>query len=504
MKIKTENIIQSKVFAEVCQPKKIVDIPELESYLIYHTHSLSKPGTNLWKTKRMLSLYKKDELKFKNHITIRYPINNSVYDVQNNSLFLATGQYDGGHSYNGELLKWELIDNNVYKIVEDNREFRNVQLLDNHIFVDVLPTDDQTEDQTIKRYQLQKDSIEINLLESQFAVIDETSEDNHTLDTNGNIEKTFNKLHKIARSVDANYNHKYSANCIKIIEENHIAVGFNDSSFSIINTMDLKEECGTIKEKANCYQIFKYVNDSLIFNFFPIWPPENYVYQYSNRNLQHIPNITGLLYSNKENFFAKQIEQYPFEKNLTDVHLNNKLKILNTFRIGNYNGYQHHLNANSNSAFYFFQGISDSNYSKTIVEYSIEKLRLTKLYEFKENEKYVNTNGVIINKYLIISCTKAFGTRSNLLLRFNLEEKTLSEICELESQIVQIMKIGDDAILFLDIDGKIGIIDLAKIKTTYLNVNLKVKNQTPISFDLNENTLVIGYNSGTIEILSIE
>ena len=54
MKIKTENIIQSKLFAEVCQPKKIVDIPELKSYLIYHTHNLSKPGTNLWKTKRML------------------------------------------------------------------------------------------------------------------------------------------------------------------------------------------------------------------------------------------------------------------------------------------------------------------------------------------------------------------------------------------------------------------------------------------------------------------
>ena len=106
MKIESQNIISAQVFSEICQPKRIFKIEELDSYLIYHTYNYYKPGTFFSRRTRMLSLYNESNADLKNHTEIKFPINDYAYESATNSLFLSTGSYDGGYSYEGELLKW--------------------------------------------------------------------------------------------------------------------------------------------------------------------------------------------------------------------------------------------------------------------------------------------------------------------------------------------------------------------------------------------------------------
>jgi len=505
MKLKSQHIINSGLFNEICQPKRIIELNEIGSLLFYHTYYLYKPGTFLSRRTRMLTLYDKKTSLLKNHIEIRYPVNDFAYYSQSNSLIISTGEYDGGYSYHGELLAWNLSTNSVCKLIGDNREFRKLYVEGNSVYVDVMPTDDQTEDDDIKQYKLPISNTTLTLSELNYKVVEETINDNFGLETSSSIEKTRDEFDTICSKIIAGYNHKYSANCIKLINENELLIGYNDSRVNKIDLITNNRYEIPVESDAHCHQIISHKENTWILNFLPVWPPNSYHYQYNKTgaiNKLSIPN--GLIYKTGDSYITKQIVPYADEEIHNDFLLDSNLKTIDEFNIGPYNAYQHHLELEDGEYVYFFQGIDDYKTTKNLVKYSLKNKNLTHVFEFSENLKIVYPNGIKIDDTIYFTCTVNSGHGETKLLSLNLSKLETAWHSKLEAPIIQFKKYDDKTLLFIDVKGNFGMIALPTGSITLLNSQLESINQRPISIDFRDKRMAIGFNSGTVEILNIE
>lgn len=506
MKFKSQHIIASEVFSEICEPKKIIQISELNCLLIYHTYSHYKPGTFLSRSTKILSLYDKQQAALKNHIELEFPINDCIFHDESKSLLLSTGQYDGGYQYEGRLLRWNLDTNEVTPVVEDNREFRKLSMIGNTLKVDVMPTDDQTTDSDIKQYTLPIETIKSSLHNFQFTIVNKTLESNFYLDTISNIEKTKLTFNALVSSYLSNYNHSYSANCIKFLNKSQLVIGFNDDLLVIINLLNNSKREIRIEEASHCHQIIPFRDNQLIINFFPIWPPESSSYMLNiNGTVEDTLLPNGLIYTNgKGTYVIKQIVPYAENETHMDYLLDDNLKIISEFEIGPYNAYQHHLELADKDSYYFFQGIDDDKMSKKLVQYSVREQSLSTVYTFQEELKLVYPNGIKIGETIYLSFTKHPNHSETKLFALHLLNGEIKCLVKFDAPIVHLDRLNDEVLLYIDVAGNFGKIELPTNKIVSLNERLKAENQKPISFDIKDNMIAIGYNSGTVEILVME
>lgn len=490
------------------QPKRIIDLSDIDSYLIYHTYNLNKPGTFMSNTSRMLSLYNKKNGGLRNQITIKYPINDYAYDTKGQSIILSTGEYDGGCFFEGELLKWKLNSNEIIKLISDNREFRKLKLINDTIKVDVMHTDDYSMDKNIKQYSFLNGDICHELIDLDYKIVERTSEDNFYLSTSRNIEAVTKQFNKICKSYDATFHHKYSANCIKITNYSKLIVGFNHSKISIIqlDKPTEKEIEIEIEEDAHCYQIIPFKDNKWILNFMSNWPLINHTYVIDKKEeLKEIPNISGLIYTNDNGkYMTKQIVPYcEEEEGHLEFLLDKNLQQQKGFRIGNYNAYQHHLELSTSTSFYFFQGIDNEKFIKKLVKYSIEEHKISDILTFNEDLKIVYPNAVKIDEIIYFSCTIYPSSSVSKLLSLNIHNKETKWLSDFPAPVLYLRVFDKNTLLFLDIKGNVGKVELTKGQVTLFNEQLKCKNQQPICFDFKEDLMAIGYGSGTVEILKI-
>ena len=207
-----------------------------------------------------------------------------------------------------------------------------------------MPTDDQTEDSEIKQFSIPITKDISTLKELDFIIVDETIGSNFYFETTESIENTKKELNKIGSKYIDYFKHRYSANCIKILDDSNLIVGFNDSCFSMINLNNGTEEEFFIYEDVHCHQIISYQENKWIINFFPVWPPDSSQYIVNiNGNLGEISIPNGLIYKKGENYIIKQIVPYAEKENHSEYLLDNNLAIIEEFKIGPYNGYQHYF-----------------------------------------------------------------------------------------------------------------------------------------------------------------
>lgn len=73
---------------------------------------------------------------------LRFPVNDVAFDPASPRIAIATGSYDGGWAYEGELVVWDPTTGRVERPLRDNREIVRVRWIDGALVARLRPPDD--------------------------------------------------------------------------------------------------------------------------------------------------------------------------------------------------------------------------------------------------------------------------------------------------------------------------------------------------------------------------
>ncbi|MEZ4918776.1 MAG: hypothetical protein R2792_06670 [Saprospiraceae bacterium] len=132
---------KEKLFAGITFPQKVWNL-EAEG-LIGISHYVSSRDKDR-RGENMLFLYHKDDL-YNARYTCRcgYLIEHILHLVDQKAMLISTGQYDGGLSYEGELILWSYLEGEI-TVQQKGRHFLSCEYTDySRIKTNVMPQDDQ-------------------------------------------------------------------------------------------------------------------------------------------------------------------------------------------------------------------------------------------------------------------------------------------------------------------------------------------------------------------------
>jgi hypothetical protein len=517
--VNNREILGRNCFDEITDAKQLFEF-ELGGILcVSHSYSAQWSGRHLDLWKDNLSIYNANSLELIRHIDcLRFPVNDVDYDQEKQLLLIATGEYDGGWCYEGELYAYDFITMRLIKLLDDNREFTFCRFKDNDIEIKVLPPDDDTDEKFYLKTYLIKLQLDVCQKLQDFEPTEIISFPEVKFNAASYQTKTETlslRLSALANKNGFEYEPYSKAWDLKFIDDKSVFIGFANGKVGILNLATDDLIIKKLVEHGDFSQVFKDVNEASFyvnhFNYKEDNDECNTVYKIDN-DLKKWEKVTAGIFSLSQscngNFLARQTDWTNKKRN--DILFDDSFNKITECRLGHYDLFNHYIRIDGEEHFCALLGKPDSqSQNKTLFELSSKDLRpLSEITLEMQPEHYNNLNGVKIEgKYVIEG--KIYNPNptinQHVVMAFNSTgEKLWSESLSAQaSGMTRIESCPNNVALSL-INGEFIILDIFTGRVTFkLPKNEDIKG-FPISISNKGNKIAIGYDNGLIELIELE
>lgn len=517
MKIKNREILGRSCFDEITNPNRLFEFLELGILCVSHSYYAQWSGRHLDLSKENLSVYSSETLNLISHIDeLKFPINDVDFDKEKQLLLIATGSYDGGYCYEGELFCYDISNCKLIKLIEDSREYSTCKFKGSDIEFKVLPSNDQ-EEFTLSTYST---TIELNNIKSlkDLNLIESISYDENSYDFEehqSNLKKLSARLTQLADKINLNYQHRSMAWDLKFIDDNNLFIGFTQGKVGILDISKNKLITRIVAENSDCAQVFKgfgkedlYVNLS---NRMVGVKDYNTVFRLDSSLIKSEMVAQGvfcLSQSENGNFLARQTDYQ--DKKKKDILFDSSFKKITENRLGHYDIFNHYIRIDGEPNLFALLGKPrEQHQNKELIELSPNNLKELSSVRLESQPVHLNNlNGVKIKEKYIIEgkiYNPSPSINEHVVFALNKQGKKVwqTEIFKQTSGITKLENQLDYVCLIL-LSGELLIIDCSTGKIS-LKVNRnKDINGYPLSVTNKGNKIAIGYDNGLIEIIEIE
>ncbi|KXI27253.1 hypothetical protein AX660_21210 [Paraglaciecola hydrolytica] len=516
--LKNREILGRNCFDEITNPKQLFEFESAGILCVSHSYNAQWSGRHLGLCKENLSIYNSSSLELIAHIDfLRFPINDVDYDEKKQLLLIATGSYDGGWSYEGELYAYDFITKRLIKLLDDNREFTFCRFEGNQIEIKVLPPDDTDEKLYLKTYLI-KLLLNVRQKLQDFEPIEITSYPEGEFNFESSQEKL--KVLSLRLSSLANKNGFEYEPCsmawdLKFIDDGSLFIGFANGTVGILKLATDELITKKIVASGDFSQIFKGVNqESLYVNLFTYKVDNdeyNTVFKIDN-TLTKWEKVTAGIFSLSQSlnghFLARQADWKDKKRN--DILFDEFFNKITECRLGHYDLFNHYIRIDGEEHFCALLGTPNSQHqNKKLIELSSTDMRpLSEITLELQPEHYNNLNAIKVGgRYVIEAKVYNPNPRINahVVMAFNCNGEKLwtKNISAQASGMTKIESCPDKVALSL-INGEFIILDsLTGRVTLKLSKNEEI-NGYPLSISNNGNKIAIGYDNGLIELIELE
>lgn len=518
MKIKNREILGRSCFDEITNPTQLFEYHEFGILCVSHSYYAQWSGRHLELRKENLSIYSSETLNLISHIDeLKFPINDIDFDKGKQLLLIATGSYDGGYFYEGELFCYDLSNRKLIKLIEDNREFSTCKFKGSEIEFKVLPSNDYHEEFTLSTYST---TLDLNNTKSlrDLNLIESTSYDENSY----NFEEHQRKLRELpsrlsllANKIDFNYQHRSMAWDLTFIDDNNLFIGFAQGKVGILEISKNKLITRRIAENGDCAQVFKgYGKEGLYVNlsYRKIGANDyNTVFRLDNSLTKSEVVAQGafsLSQSDDGNFLARQADYE--DKKRKDVLFDRSFRKVTETRLGHYDLFNHYIRIDGESNLFALVGKPREQYqNKELIELSSNQLTELSATRIESQPEHLNNlNGVKIEeKYILEGKIYDPSPSKNDHVVFALNKQGIklwqTDISEQTSGITKLENHPDYVCLVL-VSGELLILDCSTGKTHLKIERNKDMKGYPLSVANKGNKIAIGYDNGLVELIEIE
>ncbi len=518
MRIKSREILGRNCFDEITNPKQLFEFNKLGIIGVSHSYYAQWSGRHLNLKKENLSLYNSETLKLIAHIDgLRFPINDVDFNKERQLVLIATGSYDGGFCYEGELFCYDISNHKLIKLIEDNREYSNCKFKSNEIEFKVLPSNDYDEDYTVKTYTT---LLELGTLKKlKDLIIKEKvtfKEDSYEIESHQNrLNDVSRKLISYAINIDMNYEHYSMAWDLKFINEDCLFIGYSNGKVGVLDISKNRLVINNIAENGDCVQVFKdctqeelYVNVS----FRKVGTEDyNTIFKLDKTFIKPEKLTQGVFFlsqSENGNFLARQTDYE--EKNRKDILFDKSFNKISEYRLGHFDLFNHYIRIDGEQNLFALIGKpKEQHQNKKLIELSASNLKeLSGISIENQPEHFNNLNGIRIGEKFIIEgeiYNPNPSVNKHVVFAFNNKGERLwqTDISGQTSGIIKIEEHPDYVGLTL-VNGEFVILNCSNGKISLKTERNREINGYPLSITNIGNKIAIGYDNGLIERIEIE
>ena len=194
MKVRHLKVFGTGFLDEVTLPTGIWKCPRTGIFAIFHHYFAHWHGLNMHLRHKALTLFDPEDLRAIAHFPdLKYPINDLDFHPTKPEILLATGQYDGGAMFDGELLIWNYRTNTFRQPIEESREYLDARFKGDEIEFVVTPEHDMEEDFVVRRYVVGERGVPPKLEQltpiAEYDVADRSRQEAHAKDVTRRLEE---------------------------------------------------------------------------------------------------------------------------------------------------------------------------------------------------------------------------------------------------------------------------------------------------------------------------
>lgn len=494
--LEIKNILADNCFSEIGKPtglywnrdKSLLAVASTFNWLQWAGRDLN---TKL-KFRYRVSIYDLETLNLvKIFDDIRYPINHIDFHPDNSILAIATGSYDGGYCFEGELLFWDIEYDRSYSHLREKREVTTCKFSDDggSLFFVLRPPYEEdeegnslmdsyytyeTHDYFEKVYTEVLNEIKMNSVgikepytTQDFTLINKTlnqlaNERGLTYDSRWHVWD-INMLNEaeIISTSNVNFAERWSINGERI---DAVIAQDNAKSIEIVNA-SAKDYCLINVEQRN--------SDNLIDRSSVIYKWDFKTGTFDEVIKREFP-ISISINKNGE-MLAREVFRYPKDKeNTLDFIIENNFNTSSALNLGHYDTINHYLRVNGTDSFYFIQGTPASSHKKKWIcrlnAHSNEYSRLFPMEWDTERNSHMLSDGgcyckdtkgeaLIIASKFYTPNPSGLAKKCSTLIRRKLPNGEVLWSQSFDSQITSVVWLEDYSLIaFALTEGKVGII----------------------------------------------
>ncbi len=503
MKISQHKILGKRIFQEVTIPRKIIHLQN-DVIAVFHSYYGQWSARHQDIKKKSITLFNQSGNKTIGHIeNIRYPLNDIDYDPIKQEVILATGTYDGGYSFEGELLHWNLVTNQLKLLISDNREFISCDLNNDSINFKVNPPNDMDENLSVKSYSINRDGITYQLNQlNPIEIFDfDSSHD----------EKYFNSdLNLIAKEIDPSFEINSITWDICLIKDKVISAHSN-GKISIHSIITEQTKSIKLKEHGDCVQLFqKNEQNKIVVNtcYRQIHHEEyNTVYEYDLEKETYTEKAKGkfcLSKNNNDYFLARQTNHN--RKEDKDLIYNSEFEVVLDIDLGHYDLFNHYLRIDNESELFALVGNPKGQHKLKEIHQLNQDGSRSKLFSIEDDDPHLMEPNFLKVKDIYIVQGRIYNPNPRIANhKVSGYDKTgkLLWTKPKDGNAIDLEKLSGFDNFFVAIynDGAVEILDALNGEIVIsLNQKSKVINCRPLCSSSNKNILAIGYDNGLIEL----
>ena len=464
--------------------------------------------------KKCVSLYNKTSLELIGHFNhARYPINHVAFHPEKTWVLIATGSYDGGYFYEGELILWNYTQNDYKSLLTDTREVTSCQFIAGMIEFTISPIDDETDTFQSETYTIAESTkFPVHLTECK--KIATTSYEGSPYDETNQVS-LIQQINEYAKQHDKTYVPSYMAWDMVFINEHTLAVGLNNGIVEIWDIEKASYQTIKLAPQGSCTQLF-YDPDlnNLTVNIasWDHFPDGNraVVYQIDLNTYKAKQVFSGntILSKNKSGLFLGR--QTNFQRKADcDILFNAEFAIIWKKDFGHYDLFNHYIRIDGHEHFFVLIGTPKNQHThKRLIEIEPEKGVIVSEIKIDPNDKhYMYLCAILLNDHFVIQAkiynSNPYAKQSYVLFAINKHTQNKIWQYNIPAQVIAFCPSSTDQQIIASLtNGEIWIIDILTGET------IKKLNKTnpcgfPLSLARNKNKLAIGYDDGTVELLQL-
>lgn len=517
--VKNRYIFGRNCFDEINNPKQLFEFDSGRIVCVSHSCSAQWSGRHLDLWKHSLSIYNANSLALVAHLDcLRFPVNDVDYDHKKQLLLIATGEYDGGYCYEGELYAYDFITKRLIKLLDDNREFTFCRFKDNQIEIKILPPDDDIDEDLYLEIYLIKLQLDVRQKLQNYEPVKSTPYPAVKFSIGSYQEKTEAlslRLSALANKNGIEYKHYSMAWDLTFIDADSVFIGYADGTVAVLtlSTGDLITK--KLAEHGDFSQVFMGVNQAYfyanLFNYQVNNDKHNTVYKI-DKTLKKWEKVTAGTFcfsqSLNGNFLARQTDWKNKKRN--DILFDPFFNQITECRLGHYDLFNHYIRIDGEEHFCALIGAPNSqSQNKKLFELSTTDMgALSEVTLELQPEHYNNLNGVKIEgKYVVEG--KIYNSNpainEHIVMAYNSTGENLwsQSISAQASGMTKIESWPGKVALSL-INGEFIILDSINGRVTLKLPRNDEINGFPLSISNSSNKIAIGYDNGLIELIELE
>jgi hypothetical protein len=516
MHLTTRQIFASTVLGGLTNPNYLFTSEAHGLLAVAHSFYSQWAGRHLAVQGHLLHLYHADSLELVNAPDgLKYPVNDVAFHPTATIMALATGSYDGGAFFEGELLIWNYATNELQPVFTDHREALSCSFTDDGstLRFTVSPPDDLYEEaHTDQTYEVGFPITEAVPLHSLTPAAVSLHLD--PLDPDQCRQRSAGITEELRALCELKGHAFPGTGLIRdllFLTKDRLAIA-KGTTIQLLDLMTLERQSISLPDQQQCVQLFHLPSTGrLLANTWQQGSTETVLYAIDlneGQISQTLPcahtfsmNRNGLLFGRQNDW---QNRRQP--KQQSDFIADDTFSVLFRKQLGHYDLFNHYLRIDHEDCFYFLAGTPATQHTnKALFSLDPVTFEIREVVRLEKHpDHFNNLNGIVVEGLLVLQA-HAYSPqeKAHLLFAIDLRDGVKKWTRPVTSQVAAFAPLENGRLLALAlVEGTIELIEPVTGQTleTHSTRQGRLLSQ-PLAMAAKNGTLAVGLTDGSVLVM---